>query len=97
MPEEPLFAEFVRRIRDGVADEARELIRRYEPVVRLQARDRIADPRLGRVLDSMDICQSVMASFFVRATAGQFDLNGPEQLRHLLAQMGREELEYLLS
>jgi hypothetical protein len=80
MPEEPPFAEVVRRIRAGDADAARELIRRYEPVVRLQARDRIADPRLGRVFDSMDICQSVMASFFVRAVAGQFALEEPQDL-----------------
>ena len=33
----------------------------------------------------MDICQSVMASFFVRAALGQYQLNTPEQLLNLLA------------
>ena len=29
---------------------------------------------LRAVLDSMDICQSVLKSFFLRAAAGQFDI-----------------------
>jgi RNA polymerase sigma-70 factor (ECF subfamily) len=33
-----------------------------------------------------------MASFFVRAAAGQFDLDSPEQLQHLLLRMGRNKL-----
>ena len=41
---------------------------------------RLADARLGNLLDSMDICQSVLTSFFVRAAAGQYDLETPEQL-----------------
>jgi hypothetical protein len=31
-----------------------------------------------------DICQSVMASFFVRAAAGQFNLERPDELIRLL-------------
>jgi RNA polymerase sigma-70 factor (ECF subfamily) len=35
----------------------------------------------------MDICQSVLKSFFLRAAAGQFDIDRPEDLRKLLVQM----------
>ena len=39
----------------------------------------------------MDICQSIMANFFVRVAAGQFDLETPEQLLGLLATMVRNK------
>ncbi len=42
----------------------------------------------------MDICQSVMASFFVRAASGQFDLESPEDLQKLLAAMARNKLNF---
>jgi RNA polymerase sigma-70 factor (ECF subfamily) len=40
----------------------------------------------------MDICQSVMASFFVRAALGQFELSTPEQLLGLLVTMTRNKV-----
>jgi RNA polymerase sigma-70 factor (ECF subfamily) len=40
----------------------------------------------------MDVCQSVLASFFVRAALGQYELNTPEQLLKLLATMARNKL-----
>jgi RNA polymerase sigma-70 factor (ECF subfamily) len=40
----------------------------------------------------MDICQSVLASFFVRAAAGQYDLERPEQLIGLLVTMVRNKV-----
>ena len=81
----------------GDADAARELVSRYEPAVavRMEVRLRLDDPRLGRVLDSMDICQSVMASFFVRATAGQYDLEQPQDYGQApLAAMARNKLAF---
>src|SRR5262249_12530961 len=44
------------------------------------------------LLESMDICQSVLASFFVRAASGQFELESPEQLLKLLTAMARNKL-----
>src|SRR5262249_45610094 len=41
---------------------------------------------------SMDICQSVLGNFFVRAAAGQFDLEDPQQLLRLLVTMARNRL-----
>ncbi len=43
-------------------------------------------------MDSLDICQSVLGSFFVRAALGQFDLNSSEQLIKLLATIARNRV-----
>jgi RNA polymerase sigma-70 factor (ECF subfamily) len=40
----------------------------------------------------MDVCQSVLASFFVRAALGQYELETPEQVLRLLATMARNKL-----
>ncbi len=92
MLEPDAFQALIDRVRAGDDSAATELVRRYEPMVRRAARVRLSDPRLGRTLDSMDICQSVMASFFVRAAMGQFELNSPDQLLKLLATMARNKL-----
>jgi RNA polymerase sigma factor (sigma-70 family) len=92
MTEENAFQDLIRRVRAGDANAANELVRSYEPAIRRAARVRLVDKRLGRVLDSMDICQSVLASFFVRAALGQYELEKPEQLLKLLATMARNKL-----
>ena len=68
------YSEFIRRIRQGDERAAEELVRRYEAEIRLEVRGwlRLRNPRLRRVFDSMDICQSVLASFFARAAVGRF-------------------------
>jgi RNA polymerase sigma-70 factor (ECF subfamily) len=40
----------------------------------------------------MDVCQSVLASFFFRMAAGQYDLRDPAQLVALLTKMARNKL-----
>jgi RNA polymerase sigma-70 factor (ECF subfamily) len=92
MAEGAAFEDLIRRVRRGEEEAAAELVRTYEPEVRRAIRIRLTDPRLGRLLDSMDICQSVLANFFVRAAAGQFDLEQPEQLLKLLVTMARNKL-----
>jgi RNA polymerase sigma-70 factor (ECF subfamily) len=86
------FADFLRRVRAGDAGAAADLVRQYEPVIRCEARLRMTDPRLGRLFDSLDICQSVLASFFVRAAAGQFDLDQPKDLVRLLVRMAHNKV-----
>jgi RNA polymerase sigma-70 factor (ECF subfamily) len=86
------FAAFLRRVRAGDAAAAADLVRHYEPVIRCEARLRMTDPRLGRLFDSLDICQSVLASFFVRAAAGQFDLDQPKDLVRLLVRMAHNKV-----
>ena len=92
MAEDSTFAEFLRRVRAGDEQAATELVRRYESAVRVEVRMRLADSRLRRVLDTMDVCQSVLASFFVRAATGQYDLERPEQLVRLLVAMARNKV-----
>ena len=92
MPEVPTFEELIHRVRAWDQDAAAELVRRYEPAIRRAVRFRLADARLGNLLDSMDICQSVMRSFFLRATSGQYSLETPEQLLSLLTAMARNKL-----
>jgi RNA polymerase sigma factor (sigma-70 family) len=92
MSEEEAFRDLIRRVRIGEQHAATELVRQYEPEIRRAIRLRLTDPRLNRILDSMDICQSVMANFFVRVHAGQFDLERPDQLLRLLVTMARNRL-----
>ena len=88
------FADFLERIRAGDEQAAAELVRRYESAVRIEVRMRLADSRLRRILDTMDICQSVLASFFLRAAAGEYDLERPEQLVRLLVTIARNKVAY---
>ncbi len=81
------FVAYVSRIRDGDQSALEELVQCYTPVIRLEARMRLRSAHLRAVLDSMDICQSVLKSFFLRAAAGQFDIDRPEDLRRLLVKM----------
>src|SRR5438874_3275476 len=89
-----LFADFLRRIRAGDGQAATELVRQYESTVRLEVRMRLRSQRLRRVMDSMDICQSVLASFFVRVAAGQYDLDEPKQLVKLLVGIARNKVAF---
>ncbi len=81
------FHELIRLVREGNDLAAEELLRRYEPQVRRVIRVRLTDHRLRRQMDSIDICQSVMADFYVRVALGQFEISTPEQLIGLLATM----------
>jgi RNA polymerase sigma-70 factor (ECF subfamily) len=85
------FTDLIWRVRQGEADAAAELVRQYEPAIRRSLRLRL-DPRLRRTCDSMDLCQAVLCSFFVRAATGQYQLDTPEQLLKLLVTMARHKL-----
>ena len=95
MAEEPSFSELVCKVRAGDEEAAAELMRRYEPALRKAIRNRLTDPAMRRIMDSMDVCQSVMSNFFVRTAAGQFDLKNPKQLVALLATMARNKVTNL--
>jgi RNA polymerase sigma-70 factor (ECF subfamily) len=86
------FSDLMRRVRAGDEEAATAVVRHYEPVIRRVVRIRLVDAHLRRVLDSMDICQSVLGSFFVRAALGQYEVETPEQLLKLLTQMARNKL-----
>jgi RNA polymerase sigma-70 factor (ECF subfamily) len=92
MSESVDFRNILERVRRGDRSSAAELVRRFEPELRRVIHVRLTDPRLRRVFDSGDVCQSVLANFFVRVALGEFDLNRPEQLFDLLMVMARNKL-----
>ncbi|MBY0525541.1 MAG: hypothetical protein K2R98_19205 [Gemmataceae bacterium] len=94
MAEGDSFAKFMRRVRGGDEQAAVELVRSYETEIRREVRLRLSDPRLHRAFDSMDICQSVLGSFFVHAPLGQYEVEEPRQLLKLLMAMTRHKLAF---
>jgi RNA polymerase sigma-70 factor (ECF subfamily) len=90
MPSE--FSDLIARMRGGDARAAEELFHKYEPVIRMEVRRQMRDPRLRRAFDSMDVCQSVLGSFFVRASLGQYDLEDPAEVIGLLVGMARHKV-----
>jgi RNA polymerase sigma factor (sigma-70 family) len=86
------FANFFRRVRAGEEDAACELVRRYEPALRLEIRLRLGDPKLRRLFEPADISQSVLRSFFSRIALGQFELESSERLLGLLLTMARNKI-----
>jgi RNA polymerase sigma-70 factor (ECF subfamily) len=92
VPQEVAFRELIRRVRAGEQEAAAELVRRYQPVIERAVRLPLVSLRLHRVLESRDICQSVLANFFARVLAGRFDLDEPEQLARLLVSMARNQV-----
>jgi RNA polymerase sigma-70 factor (ECF subfamily) len=86
------FAELMRRVRAGDAEAARELVKTYEAAIRRVIRFRAGNTGLRKLIDSMDICQSVLGSFFLRAFAGEYHIDSPEQLIKLLAQIARNKV-----
>src|SRR5271170_1926902 len=92
MPAGPLFDELIRQVGNGDEQAAARLVRDFEPVVRRVLRARLRGVRARCEFDSMDICQSVLANFFVRVAAGQYDLKEPDDLIKLLMTMTRNKL-----
>jgi RNA polymerase sigma-70 factor (ECF subfamily) len=80
------------RVRQGDEEAARQLVRRYESAIRLAVRIHLSDPYLRRQFDSMDVCQSVLRSFFCRMTGRGYDLAAPAQLSALLTKMAQNKL-----
>jgi RNA polymerase sigma factor (sigma-70 family) len=87
------FEDLVRRVRLGDQAAAADLVKRYEPHIRRAVRIRLMRyPQMRRLLDSVDICQSVMGSFFVRAARGEYRLDRPDELQNLLVIMAYHKL-----
>jgi RNA polymerase sigma-70 factor (ECF subfamily) len=87
------FQELIRRVRAGDGPATAQLVRQYEPEIRRTVRVRLRlNSRLRRLFDSMDVCQSVLASFFARAALGQFDIDRPDQVLRLLVAMAHNKL-----
>ena len=86
------FARLMADLRSGSERAAADLLKHYEPEIRRDIRLRLTNPKLRRVVDSMDISQSVFGNFFVRAVHGEFELDRPEQLLRLLRKMATNKV-----
>jgi RNA polymerase sigma-70 factor (ECF subfamily) len=88
----PSFDDMIARLRRGDPEAARDLIEKYGDTVRRFIRVRMTDPAIRRQMDSIDVCQSVMADFFVRTATGAYEFESPDQLVGLLATMARNRV-----
>ncbi len=92
MPEVVSFQDLLSRVRAADPEAARVIVSRYETAIRVAVRTRMSDPALRRQFDSVDVCQSVLGSFFLRMAAGLYELNEPAQLIALLTAMAQKKL-----
>jgi RNA polymerase sigma-70 factor (ECF subfamily) len=90
------FSSMVERLRAGDQDAVRQFVATYEPFIRRTIRRRLARTPLQAVADSVDVCQSAMGSFLIRAAAGQFTLRVTSDLEKLLLTIARRKLAALL-
>jgi DNA-directed RNA polymerase specialized sigma24 family protein len=92
MSDDNAFSEPMAGVRRGDIRAAEELFHQFEALVRLEVQLRLRDPRLRRLIDDSDVCQSVWLSFFVRARLGEYDIANPSALLRLLAGMARNKV-----
>lgn len=92
MLNEEQFRALLAQVRAGDQEAAASLVKLYEPEIRRAARLRLTDPKLRRMVDSMDICQSVFGRFFRAASDASFALEDSQQLLALLTTMIRNRV-----
>lgn len=86
------FTALIQRVRSGDQNAARELVQMYETEIRRAARIRLTDPAMRRIVDSMDICQSVFGRFFKALSEGTLEFEEPGQVLNLLISMTRNRV-----
>jgi RNA polymerase sigma-70 factor (ECF subfamily) len=86
MPEPPLDQSLLHLWRAGDQKAAQAIFDRYANQLMDLARRRISQ-RLARRIDPEDIVQSVFRTFFDRARAGKFHVEGPDDLCKLLVRI----------
>jgi RNA polymerase sigma factor (sigma-70 family) len=84
-------SELLSRLREGDSAAAARLVAAYEPEVRRFIRIRMTSPQMRRLVESVDISQSVFAKFFVDIHRGTVCPESTQQLRTLLLTMARNK------
>ena len=91
MTDEPTFEQLMSRAKQGDELAMAELVKQYEPEVRM-----VASVRLGEYLrphlDSVDLVQSVHKSLMLGLRRNQFDISSPEKLIALALTMVRRKV-----
>ena len=85
------FAEMLRSIRAGEPAAVGKFVAAYEPFLRRSIRFRLARTTLRAAADSVDVCQSVLGSFLVRLTAGEYEILDESDLRKLLVVIAQKK------
>ncbi len=90
------FLELLERVGNHDDDAVAEFVSRYQPEIRTLVRAwlRPWESRLRKMFDSEDICQSILAWFFLKDATSRYDLQSPEQLRKLFSTMVRNRVYY---
>jgi RNA polymerase sigma factor (sigma-70 family) len=86
------FAEMMQRVLTGDQDAATQLFEEYAPEIRRYARVQLRDSPLQSVLDSADVCQSVMRRLFVVLAGGQIHLESPPEMIRFLIRIARNRI-----
>jgi RNA polymerase sigma-70 factor (ECF subfamily) len=71
---------------------ADELVRKIEPYLRRAIHLRLTDSKLRRLLDSIDLCQSVLADLFTKRGAGLSGHETEDQIRRTVLTMAFNKL-----
>lgn len=94
MSDDQPLVHLLEQLRRGETDAAIRIQERFGGQIRRLARVWLSQRRLGRLMDSEDICQSVLAEFFERFSRGSYELSNERQLRALLARIATSRLLY---
>jgi len=86
------FQRLIAAIRAGDRQAADELVRKVEPYLLAAIHLRLTDSKLRRVLDSLDICQSVLLALFANGSSGWSGHETPEHIRRKLLTMAINKL-----
>ena len=78
------FQDVLKLVRSGNPQAISIFVAQYEPFIRRAMRFRLARASLHSVADSVDVCQSVFGSLFVRLVAGEYELATEDDLSKLL-------------
>ena len=87
--------ELLSRLVSGDEAATRQFVTEYEPFIRRAIRSRLSRAHLRAIADSADVCQSVLGSFLLRLTAGEFDVCSREHLEKLLFSIARKKFAML--
>src|SRR5271165_5094565 len=86
------FQRLIAAIREEDRQAADELVRKVEPYLRSAIHLRLADSKLRRLLDSMDLCQSVLADLFAKGGSGWSGRESEDHIRRTLLTMAFNKL-----
>lgn len=86
------FQALVNAARAGDEAASAQLVSEYQSELHRYVRFKLTSPKVRRVVDSLDVCQSVLAAFFVSLRDNRLDVIQPRQLFRLLAVMAENKV-----